>query len=106
MRERFGMTIAFIVTLVCLALVAGYAARQMQDIEKKDTQIEEQRAEIERMRGKPSVIEERDHEIEMLEQENAGLRAENTNLRQANRAHETSLEMVLEKLDDQPDQPS
>lgn len=95
------MTIAFVVTLVCLALVAGYAARQMQDIEKKDTQIEEHRAEIERMRGKPSVIEERDHEIELLTLENEGLRAENTDLRQANRAHETSLEMVLEKLGDE-----
>lgn len=98
-----GMTIAFIVTLVCLALVAGYAARQMQDEQEKNAQIDGLRDQVEQMRGKPSVIEERDHEIENLTQENEGLRVENARLRQANRDHESNLEMVLDKMGDQPE---
>lgn len=103
MEKGMGMTIAFIVTLVCLALVAGYAARQMQDEQEKNAQIDGLRDQVEQMRGKPSVIEERDHEIENLTQENEGLRVENARLRQANRDHESNLEMVLDKMGDQPE---
>jgi C4-dicarboxylate-specific signal transduction histidine kinase len=98
------MTIAFVVTMVLLALVAGYAARQMQDIQEKDATIEGLRGQVEDMRGKPSVIEERDHEIEMLTQENTGLRTENQTLRRANKDHESNLEMVLDKLGDPADE--
>ena len=94
------MTIAFIVTLVFLALVAGYAARQMQDIQEKDATIEGLRGQVEDMRGKPSVIEEQAHEIENLTSENATLRQENANLSRLNRDHESNLEMVLDKLGD------
>jgi cell division protein FtsL len=100
LREKVTtVTIAFIVTLVCLALVAGYAARQMQDIQEKDTTIAEQKAEIEGMRGKPSVIEEQDAVIEALSREVDDLTAENRTLRQAAQDHESNLEMVLDEMD-------
>jgi cell division protein FtsB len=93
------VSIAFIVTLVCLALVAGYAARQMQDIREKDDKIEEQRAEIERMRGKPSIIEEQARVIDTLSEENDDLRIENRDLRQSSANHEANLEMVLDGME-------
>jgi len=91
--------IAFVVTLVCLALVAGYAARQMKDLEEKNTQIEVLVAEIEHLRGKPSVIEQQADVIEALSREVDDLTTENASLRQASRDHESNLEMVLEELD-------
>lgn len=93
------MGIAFIVTLVFLALVAGYAARQMQDIREKDDKIEEQRAEIERRYGKPTVIQEQQQVIDGLVEENDGLLNENRTLRQAAQDHEANLEMVLDEMD-------
>lgn len=93
------MGIAFVVTLVCLALVAGYAARQMKDLEEKNTQIEVLVAEIEHLRGKPSVIEQQADVIEALSREVDDLTTENASLRQASRDHESNLEMVLEELD-------
>jgi predicted RNase H-like nuclease (RuvC/YqgF family) len=86
-----------IVALVAaLCLVAGYSARQLQEEREKDAKIEEQRAEIESMRGKPSMIE-------TLSRENDELRAENRTLRRSNADHESNLEMVLDKLGDEPE---
>ena len=70
------MTIAIIVFLaVALCVIAGFAARQMQDL-----------------RDNAETIKERDLRIEELVRENEGLR-------RAKKDHETNLEMVLGELD-------
>ncbi len=73
------MTIAFIVTLAALALVAGYAARQMQDVRDKDSTIEKQQADNEQQ----AITLER-------------VRAENATLLRENGAHLANLKMVLD----------
>jgi len=83
------MTIAFVITLVVLGIVMGYAARQRQDLIESDAKIEE-------LRGKPSVIEEQAYKIEEQEQTITRLRRENASLTEANAAHVSSLEMVLD----------
>ena len=90
------MTIAFVVTLVLLALVSGYSARQMQDERENEAKIEGLRDQVESMRGKPSVIEEQAYKIEEQEQTITRLRRENANLTEENAAHVSSLEMVLD----------
>jgi len=66
------MTIAFVITLVVLGIVMGYAARQRQDLIESDAKIEEQEQTITR------------------------LRRENASLTEENAAHVSSLEMVLD----------
>lgn len=83
------MTIAFIVTLVVLGIVMGYAARQRQDLIESDAKIEE-------LRGKPSVIEEQAYKIEEQAQEITRLRRENAHLNESNAAHVSNLEMLLD----------
>jgi TolA-binding protein len=95
------MTIAFVVTLVLLALVSGYSARQMQDERENEAKIEGLRDQVESMRGKPSVIEEQAYKIEEQEQTITRLRRENANLAAANADHVSNLEMVLDNNADE-----
>jgi hypothetical protein len=88
------MTIAFVITLVVLGIVMGYAARQRQDLIESDAKIEE-------LRGKPSVIEEQAYKIEEQEQTITRLRRENANLAAANADHVSNLEMVLDNNADE-----